>query len=90
MSLTGVILHVYILFSYPANVMKLQVLKIWLLKKTFVIRYRDCGTMGVTHSVYRFPTFIQHWMKLSFCLLNVSVLETFWNHRSQEISWFYK
>ena len=33
MSLKGVILHVNILFSYPANVMKLQVLKIWLLKK---------------------------------------------------------
>ena len=52
------------------------------LEKTCVIRYRDCGTMGVTHSVYRFPTFIQRWMKLSFCLLNVSVLETLWNHRS--------
>ena len=33
MSLKGVILHVYIHFSYPANVTKLQVLKIWLLKK---------------------------------------------------------
>ena len=33
MSLKGVIFHVYIHFSYPANVTKLQVLKIWLLKK---------------------------------------------------------
>ena len=48
--------------------MKLQVLKIWLLKKLVSL---DIETTGATHSVYRFPTFIKRWMKLSFCLLNV-------------------
>ena len=33
MSLKGAILHAYIYFSYPENVTKLQVLKIWLLNK---------------------------------------------------------